>query len=260
MIDCVVVCGDSFGTGAGLDEDQRFEKSFGGIVSSRLDVPLKVYARSGCCNFTIYLQVKKIIETCKSTKMSPLVLITLTNHSRLFFPIDGARGSRKLDLSNVIYKNYQPYSSTSRPQRPIEFAIDDFPNFTSETISNLGLCLAGSNLRHDKNFSKIVDRKFDAIRMYFEEIYDDGVKLEYDTAITLMMHSMLKENRISHIIMGFGAHQNRFIDQDNFVEIHWGEICSRYPDRHGSGHCDETGHMIAAGMLLEKYQDVNFGR
>lgn len=252
MIDCVAVCGDSFGTGAGLDDEYRYEKSFGGIISSKLSVPLKVYARSGCCNFTIMLQVKKIIEQHRSREILPLVLITLTNHSRLFFPMNGATGSRELNLSNVIYQNYQPYSHESFQRRPLEFKSNENPNFTSETISNMGLCLAGSNLRSTAHFKQISERKFNAIKLYFEEIYDDGVKLEYDNSLTLMMHSLLKEQKIDHIIMGYGQHQHRFINPENFVEIHWGSICQRHPDKQGSGHCDETGHAIVADMMIDR--------
>lgn len=252
MTKCVAVCGDSFGVGSGLDPIHQYEKNFGGVISSRLGLPLKIYARSGCCNFTIFLQVKKIIEQHQAGQISPLVIITLTNHSRLFFPMDSAAGDRSLDLSNVIYMDYTPYAEYSNPKRPIEFKIKDTPNFTSETISNIGLCLSGSSLRNSNHFSKFTDKKFEAIKMYFQELYEDSAKLEYDNALVLMMHSMLKERGIQHVILGYCNHQHRFIDKKNFVEVHWGEICMKYPDKHGSMHCDETGHMLVADMINDR--------
>lgn len=257
MMKCVAVCGDSFGTGAGLDDSHRYEKSFGGVISSRLGLPLKVYARPGCCNFTIFLQVKKIIEQHRAGVISPLVIITLTNHSRLFFPMDSTHGSRKLDLSNVIYRDYSPYAEYSNPVRPIEFDIMDTPNFTSETISNIGLCLSGSNLRNSNHFAKFTDKKFEAIKMYFQELYEDSVKLEYDDALVLTMHSLLKERGIKHVILGYCKHRHRFIDKENFAEVHWGEICMKYPDSQGSMHCDETGHLLVADMINDRCVEMS---
>lgn len=250
VIDCVAVCGDSFGCGSGMPEHRCYEDSFGGNLSRKLDVPLKVYARSGCCNFTIFLQVKKIIDQFNHKVHRPLVLITLTNHSRVIFPIDSTRISTNCDLKNVDYFNYQPYSANSQPQRPLHFEINDKPNLLSETISNMNLCLSGHHLKHDVKFRKILDRKWKAISMYFEEIYDDSIKMEYDVSISTMMHHVLKEAGLPHVIIGFGRHMHRFIPDPHFVEIHWGDISAKYPDESNSGHCNAIGHGIVADKML----------
>ena len=249
-VDCVAVCGDSFGCGAGMPENRSYEDSFGGYVAKKLRLPLKVYARSGCCNFTIYLQVKKIIDQYNHREHKPLVLVTLTNHSRLVFPIDARELSTNCDLSNVDYRSYVPYSDVSKHKRPIPFDIKDNPNLLSETISNMNLCLAGNHLKKDEKFVKLMERKWKAISMYFEEIYDDSIKREYDTGIVMMMHHMLKEAGLPHVIFGYGKHTHRFIDDSNFVEVHWGSISRDHPDEMGSGHCDAFGHAIVAEKIL----------
>lgn len=167
MIDTVAVCGDSFGVGSGLPLETCYENSFGGIVAKKLNLPLKVYARSGCCNYVIYLQVKKIIEQFHKLQHKPLVLITFTHHSRIVFPFDSTKLTTHVDLSNVEYKSYAPYSKYSTPTRPVEFELSATPNLTSETISNLNLCLAGSSLKDNVNYKEILEHKWKAIALYF---------------------------------------------------------------------------------------------
>ncbi len=257
VIDSVAICGDSFACGSGMPLDRCFEDSFGGKVASELNLPLRMYARSGACNFTIYLQVKKVVEQINTKSIKPVVLISLTNHSRLIFPIDSTKTSNKIDLSNVEYLSYTPYSDTAVPnRRKPDFDLDESPNLRSETISNLNLCLAGSFLLNSKSFKSIMDRKWTAIRYYFEELYDDQIKQEQDIAIAHMMHNLLKEANAPHVIFGFGRHSFRFVDIKNFAEVHWGEISLKYPDRAGSGHCDERGHQIVADRLLGKIRDL----
>jgi hypothetical protein len=254
-IDCIAVCGDSFATGSGLPPENCYEDMFGGIISKTLNLPMKVYARSGCCNFSIFLQVKKIIEQFHLKEHTPLVIVSLTHHSRLLFPIDGTKLEINLNLSNLDYLNYHPYSEASQPRRPLEFKLDKDPQLISETISNIGLCLSGHHMAPGDQFVNIMERKWEALRLYFEELYDDGIKREYDNALALMMHNMLVETNLPHVIMGFGKYIHRFIDQKNFADIHWGSICLNHPDRQGSGHCDETGHMIVANTLLPICQE-----
>lgn len=248
--DCIAVCGDSFGTGAGLPPESCYEDMFGGIVSKYFDLPLKVYARPGCCNFSIFLQVKKIIDQKNLLQHEPFVIVTLTHHSRILFPIDASKLDINLNLSNLDYLNYHPYSAISKPRRPLEFKIDDDPQLISETVSNIGLCLSGRHGGPKDHLTNIMDRKWEALRLYFEELYDDGIKREYDDALILMMHNMLEEAKIPHILMGYGQYNHRFINPKNFLEIHWGSICMRHPDRQGSGHCDEAGHLIVANDLI----------
>lgn len=250
VIDCVAVCGDSFACGAGMPDETCFESSFGGIISTRLALPLKVYARPGCCNYTIYLQVKKVIEQHQHKEHSPLVLVSLTNHSRLIFPINSTNLDTNPNLASVDYLSYTPYSKHSRRRREIPFAQNPIPNYTSETISNMGLCLAGSHLKKEANYSMIYERKWKAISMYFEELYDDGIKREYDESLVVMMHVLLKEHGIPHVILGHGRYTFRHIPNPHFVDIHWGEISSKHPDKVNSGHCDENGHRIVAERLL----------
>jgi hypothetical protein len=255
MVTSVSVCGDSFGCGSGLSEEICYEKSFGGLVAEELKVPLKVYARSGCCNFVISLQVKKIIEQNRNSKDKPLVLITTTHHSRFIIPIGSGTQYQKYDLSDVEYMRYPPYTSVNNPYpRPLEFSISKKPKLISDTISNF-IWYTEKGADNLGYLFKDLKPKLDSAKKYLAEIYDDSIKQEYDTALILKMHLDLTHAGIPHIIMAPNAHDFQVMNSKNFFENNWGYYSQRYPDKMGSGHCNETGHHLVANKLIEKIRN-----
>lgn len=254
MVNSIAVCGDSFGCGSGLDNDICYEKSFGGLVASHFNLPLKVYARSGCCNFVIYLQAKKIIDQFEHNKIKPFVLITTTHHSRFVMPMQIVGEYRKYDLSDVDYLRYHPYSQKNNTTpRPLEFELADTPKLMSETISNFIWYAEKGALNLEYLFNGILD-KVDAVKTYFAEIYDDNIKQEYDSALILKMHLELKEAGIPHLIMDSNRYHSRLIDTNNYFYNDWGVQSRKYPDKFKSGHCDERGHRAVALDLIKEME------
>jgi hypothetical protein len=255
MVNEIVVCGDSFACGIGLPFSSCYEKSFGGLVSQHYKVPHTVYARSGCCNYVIYLQVKKVIEDYKH-KNKPFVLVTTTHHSRFVFPSDHAgSGYNNYSLEDVVYTLHEPYSGReSGLIRPMPFTPNPKPKLVSETVSNILYYLAGKAPNLEYLFSN-VKNKLSAIKTFYEELYDDSIKQDYDSGIILMMHMMLKENNIPHLIMSPNEYNDRFISKENYFHNNWGEYSRKYPDRMGSGHCDERGHVEVAKKLIKTIGD-----
>jgi hypothetical protein len=257
MVTSVSVCGDSFGCGSGLPLESCYEQSFGGLVADNLKIPLKVYARSGCCNFVISLQVKKIIDQNIDTVDKPLVLITTTHHSRFTMPVGSGHSYQHYDLSDVDYMRYPPYSSkgNSKP-RPLEFNISKKPKLISDTISNFVWYTEKGADNLGYLFTELRP-KMDSARRYLAEIYDDTIKQTYDTALILKMHLDLKHAGIPHIIMSPDTHNLRVMDNINFFENNWGFYSKNYPDTMNSGHCNEVGHILVANKLIEKIQNEN---
>ena len=247
----VSVCGDSFGVGSGMPMHRCFEDSFGGQVSSTMGIPLKVYARSGSCNFLIYLQVKKVVEQSITRNDRPLVLINLTSYSRIVFPYDSRSVGGLSDLSNVDYRSYHPYHKTSHPRRELEFDTVESPNLTSETISNVGLALHG-NMESPGRLAEVAKKKWKAISIYFEEIYDDSVKIEIDSALATTMHYMLEKAGLPHIFIGVRKDFFPMIPNKNFLEENWGDISKLHQDPAMTKHCNAVGHGIVASKILEK--------
>ena len=249
MVTDIAVCGDSFGCGIGLPDETCYEENFSGVVAIHHGLSQRVYARSGCCNFTIFLQVKKIIEQMAHDPFyKPLVLITTTFHERLIFPLDDGFKYQYPDLSDVDYRSYIPYHANTGTPRRIEFEIKDNPRLVTETISNIEHHQAGKANGLDRLFAKVHRNKFDAIKKYFLELFDTGIKKEYDESLFVYMHMLLKQKDIPHVIMGHCLPQ--VIPDENRMENNWGEYTSRYPDNIGSGHCNATGNRLVGEAII----------
>jgi hypothetical protein len=257
MIESVVVCGDSFATGVGIPPDRCYEDFFGGLVAEELNLPLRVFARSGCCNFTIFLQVKKVIEQYKFSEIKPLVLISVTYHERYLIPIVDKINGDDLDLKYVQYKEYEPYSEHSTPQRKLEFELSDESKFVSQTLSNINLYLSGQpSGAIKKSFDAVPKHKYNSLMNFVADIDNEKIKCEYDNAIITKAHLLLKNNNIPHIFMVSHSDQYQHLNQENVAAIDWGYLCQKFPDNLGSGHCDENGHKEVFEILKPKVEEL----
>lgn len=251
MVKDVVICGDSFACGSGMAPKHCFERSFGSLVAEAMDASYKIYARGGCCNYVIYLQVQKVIQDYMH-KEKPLVLISTTHHSRFTIPSDHATATfTNYTLEDVEYNLHQPYSiHDGIHRREIPFKSDKPPKLISETISNFFHFSSGEGPNLEYLF-KDVSAKLSAMKIYYKELYDDSIKHTNDTGLILMMHMMLKEAGFPHVILTPNPHNDRFIDKKNYLENDWGVYSRKYPDPNNSGHCDERGHVQVAEKIIK---------
>lgn len=259
MVTHIAVCGDSFAVGCGLPDNRCYEDSFAGIFSDHFKLPMRVYARAGCCNFTIYLQVKKIIEQVMQSggKYKPFVLITATYHERLIFPLDDGMNYKLPDLRQVEYRSYNPYfnNKIDDSHRPLEFETDENPRLITETISNITYYQAGKAPGIARLFEKVNKDKFDAIAGYFGELYDSGIKHVYDEALYASISYQLKKYNIPYLIMGHFS--NVFEGDKNVMRNDWGYYSNKYPDPRGSGHCNEEGNRLVGLNAIEHVEKHN---
>jgi hypothetical protein len=262
MLTHLATCGDSFGTGEGLPDETRFEHSFAGVVSDHFKLEQQVYARSGCCNFTIYLQVKKIVEQAKKTPyykpFKPFVLITTTFHERLIIPLDDGFKYKNPDLSDVEYLSYGPYRDIDMQQghgKKLPFDANANPRLITETVSNIQWYQAGKAPGISRLFEKIHPEKFKAIGSYFLNLFDTGVKKEQDDALFVTMHIMLKKAGIPHVLMGHNL--PTLIDEQNRLENDWGYYTKNYPDNRGSSHCNEEGNALVGKSIIDHIKKYN---
>jgi len=256
MLTHIATCGDSFGCGMGLPDATTFEDSFAGVIAKHFNLPQEVYARSGCCNFTIYLQVKKIIERVNADpNYKPFVLITTTFHERLIFPLDEGWKYKEPDLADVEYLSYTPYHEHIVPRRTLPFTLNPESRLITETISNISHFMAGNAHGLGMLFKKVNEDKFKAINSYFTELFDTAVKKAYDEALFVVMSGLLTQHNIPHLIGGWVM--PKLIPEKNRIENDWGYYTKRWPDPRGSGHCDETGNRLVGEEWIkhiEKYK------
>jgi len=251
MLNSLSVCGDSFGVGVGISDDPKkiISGSFGAQVAKHYNIPLSVFARSGCCNYVIYLQVKKIIQQFKKNEINPFVLITTTHHSRFVLPITAEENYVQYDLSDVEYKLYNFFNTDEEFEDFLPFELNKEPKLVSETISNF----FHFNKYKKVNLKKLffgVGNKIDLIGNYFKQLYSDSIKHDYDMSLIVMMHLELKNCRIPHLILSPNDYLSKFIDRENFLKNDWGYYSRKYPDVYGSGHCTVQGHTELSKKII----------
>lgn len=257
MVNVLATCGDSFGCGVGLEQEICFEKSFAGLVAEHFNLPQEVFARAGCCNYTIHLQVKKVIEKyIRSENWKPFVLITATNHNRIFIPLRDQGNYKQPDLKHVDYEGYYPYSDklVKTPRKP-PFETET-AEYISETIGNILEYQAGRAPHLIDLFGKLYKGKIEALGPYFLELYDEAVKNDYDQSLYAGMHLKLKEYNIPHLIMD---HNNQYLNKmvKEFLQFNWGDYTRRYPDKFGSGHCNEEGNRVVSQRVIAHIVEKN---
>ena len=257
MVESIVVCGDSFATGVGISPERCYEDFFGGLVAKEFNLPLRVFARSGCCNFTIYLQVKKVIEQYQHSEIKPLVLISVTYHERYLIPIVDNLKREDLDLKNIQYMDYEPYSEISKPRRKLEFELADKPKFISQTLTNIDLYLNGKpSGAVTKSFDVVLRSKYNSLMNFITDVDNEKIKYEHDNAMITKAHLLLLNNNIPHIIMSTHNDLYRHLKQENVAIVDWGNLCQRFPDNLGTGHCDENGHKEVFDILKPKVEEL----
>lgn len=255
----IAVCGDSWFS-ADLDYP---EKSFGEILCARNDWNLVSLARNGCSNFAICLQVDKAIEL-----KADFVIIGATTPDRSEFPIinsqnisiwqqlketfdwqnwfntqpdvfDKARG-----ISNVLHTN--SLSSTH------EWIGN--PTIISESLNNLAFWAE----------TKLTTEQVAALREYMLNLYDSGIKRQYDSWIVSDACRRLQQNGIPFLIYTVKLYNDNYykdiewVGSNNVIhpsefflenELPWNSNTSFH-------YCPDTGGNIFANYIEKRMKDL----
>mgnify|MGYP001478373251 CR=1 FL=1 len=243
MTDILITCGDSFACGSGLDDTDAFERSYAGLTAKKLGIPQKVLARPGCCNFIIWLQIKYAVHNIAQNQ-NPFVLITMTNAARASWYKPGASKKAGIDpsIEFLNYIDYPPYDTHTRKQRRREIPVETDNSLQSETLQNLDSFFDSSikatwpQMEHEPN------ARLKVLKDWVADFFNFEIKQEYDNAILLNAHCLLKQAGIPHVFMGWQPDLQSLLPEENYVGVDWGWWSQRYPDPQGTGHCDEQGH------------------
>ena len=235
MVDLVVTCGDSFATGTGLEDNECFEKSFGGLVAEYLNVPHHVIARSGCCNYTIWLQVKHAVKQWATNK--PFVVISMTNCARTVWYKSGTIPPLEPNIEHLNYQDYPPYTNS----RAVPVSTDSI--MQSDTLSNLDTYLDGKVNGIWPQLDREPKARLKLLRNWVADFFDPGIKQDYDNGIMLQAHTLLKKHNIPHVFLGWQPELENLMSDLNYVATDWGYWSRIHPDKYGTGHCNEQGHI-----------------
>jgi hypothetical protein len=255
LINFVATCGDSFACGAGMPKHENFEKSFGGLTADYLQVPQRVIARSGCCNYAIWLQVKHVVKEW-SKEGNPFVIISITNSARTtwYKPFAEPSVGEEPTIQHLNYEDYEPYSKHTPEEHRRTIPVQTDNIMQSETLQNLDSFFDSSikatwpQMEHEPN------ARLKVLKDWVAGFFNFEIKQEYDNAILLNAHCLLKQAGIPHVFMGWQPDLQNLLPKENYVGVDWGWWSQRYPDPQGTGHCDEHGHREVFKQIKSKVE------
>lgn len=250
----LVTCGDSFSCGSGLAHADCFEKSYAGLMAEYKNVPQLVLGRAGCCNFTIWLQIKHATDRVTANH-KPFILITMTNAARTvwFKPGQQKPMGTAPNIRHLNYKDYPPYDIHTPELWRRDVPVDTDHSMQSETLSNLDTFFDKDVKASWPQFENHEpNARLRILRDWVGDFFSFDIKNEYDLGILLMGHLLMKANNIPHLFMGHQPDFAKLVPEENYENIDWGWFSQRYPDPKGTGHCDYTGHQLVFEKLKEK--------
>lgn len=255
MRNLIITCGDSFSNGSGLPDHDCFEKSFGGLTAEYKGVEQKVLGRSGCCNFTIWLQVKHAVERMTVGNYKPFVIISMTNAARTvwFKPGQDKPMGTEPTIEHLNYEDYPPYDryTPAEFRRPIPVTTDN--SMQSETLQNLDSFFDRDVKAHWAQFERHEpDARLRVLQNWVADFFSFDIKNEYDIGILTSAHLLMKTNNIPHVFMGHQPDFERLLPEVNYANVDWGYFSREYPDKRNTGHCDYEGHRQVFEIIKPK--------
>ena len=251
-VDLLVTCGDSFACGSGLNDEDAFERSYAGLTAKDIGVEQKVLARSGCCNYTIWLQVKWAVQNL-TKDYKPFVLVTMTNAARQVWYKEGQQKAEGVypSIEHLNYKDYWPYDKLRNTTRQREIPVETDNSLQSETMNNLDTW-GNENTAWWPQFSQEPDARIRILKDYIASFFNFQMKQEYDNGILLQGHLLLKKHNIPHLFMGWQPEFGTLIPDVNYMAVDWGYWSQTYPDDKGTGHTNYQGHNLVYREIIKK--------
>jgi len=214
MKNSIVICGDSFNVGIGCRD--LANEPYGALLSKHLDKSVINLAKGSSTNLSIYLQAKYVVD--ELADKVELVIVSPTSYNRVeWFPFDYTHNR----MGVIDY--WETFASKNKES-------GYYARFKDEP----------------KERSKVL---YDFAGMIFDE------KIERLKCIGLMTmaHQLLKQANIKHLILTHELTEyKKFMNEDNLVELSWGDLSLSHPDDLPSLHTSAQGHEVAYNTVLDK--------
>lgn len=237
----------------------HYKKHFAEIFSDTLGFDLTSYARSGFSNGGIAAQIESAIQ-----QKPNLILLNLTNSDRIEFSTGNLNKNQKQPITIDDISDCVPNSGETS---------DPFYNYdSSKSIisQNLISFLHDSQVGwghefYNKMYQKYTnwDKKVEAIKLYFEFLYDELWK---NTADQMMMHTVLyrlEKSNIPYILVHdwLGLTTNFAYKPDWFTQKHTvhglvhliRQTKGPLPNKDPGFHLTYEGSEEVAKVLIEHY-------
>jgi hypothetical protein len=199
------ICGDSFMTAPIFSptQDYGYGRHFTELLSKKLECEVVTYARNAISNGAIRLQIDEIINH-KPT----YVIIGTTTPDRIEFPIENVIVENYMDkynfeiyqqeygLKNIKYHGYYSQSENNEIFKSYK------PKFISQTIFHL-------IINKCKDIPDGTD-KCEALKQYFQYLYDPNWKRQIDTWIISDAIRELIDRKINFSLLCNNLYKNHF--------------------------------------------------
>jgi hypothetical protein len=252
----LVICGDSFSIGIGCHDLNT--EPYGSLLAKELGLNLINLAKGSSTNLSISLQVKHAIEHIKDIEL--LIVSNTCYHRTEWFPEDASE-NREVNNLNVNYHQYPPFGEGTYPYL-IDNPMQQYPNYTGEMLTEnwYGVIDYVDNFLDRKvgsstYFSKFKNERPERMRLlkqYYLEFFDSRIQRQYDMAVIIKSHVLLKNKNIKHLILTNDIEFSEYIPQKNLVDVDWGLLSLNYPDDLKSLHTSWEGHIDVYNSIIKK--------
>jgi hypothetical protein len=257
----VVICGDSFSIGIGCHNLHK--EPYGSRLANHFDKTLINFAKGSSTNFSIFLQVKHVVETISPSEIE-FVCIAPTSYNRVeWFPENVDTTDGDLKLTQVNYHQYPPYG-TDTYQYILENPIGNDKNYTGEmfTENYYGIVDYVDNVLSGKRqvgdyYSKFKKERSDRLKLlrnYYADVFDDRIQRYYDIGVITMAYGLLKSKGIKAFVLTYDPDFKNYIPEESLVNVDWGILSQKYPDDLKTLHTSAEGHKEVFESIMQKIE------
>lgn len=260
----LVICGDSFNIGIGC-KDLKTEP-YGHLLAERLGLNLINLAKGSSTNFSIYFQVEYAVKNIKDIDL--LIVSSTCFHRTEFFNKKSHYSNDNTPISNtsINYHQYPPYGpNTYLPDQIIEHPMINNPDYKPtmytenfhgildfvETAKKPGFGKGQYYARFDDEDLE----RFELYKKYYLDIWSPKIQKWYDIGMINLSHSLLKANKIPHLVLVEDPELRDVIDKKNMCWMSWGQLSLKYPDELNTYHTSKEGHIEACNIVLDKLRN-----
>lgn len=244
----LIICGDSW-----FSTDIRYKGcSFGERLSARHNLAVENFARGGCSNFAVALQIDRAIQ------MRPdFIIAGCTTWDRVDLPIMESSNSLKEFLSWLDFDEHAPdqcrflkqngllnikYSHAAN-EESAQYSQPALETVVSESINNLIW-----NGRYDLDPGILA-----ALKSYIKYLYDSGIKQQIDCWIMSDAARRLQASGIPFLL-----YVEPLFNRDYFDDITW--LDSRYLVTYNDFSYNQYDNSFPAVFHLSPADAENFSR
>lgn len=253
------ICGDSYSVGIGCHNLQT--EPYGSLLANHFDAKLVNLAKGSSSNFSIFLQVKYIVETLTDVDF---VCIAPTSYNRTeWFPEGTDTRDWQLYNTDVNYHQYPPYGKDTYPYI-LPNPMRNDPSYNGEMLTEnfYGIVDYVDNVLDGKRgnndyFAKFKNERPERMRMlrnYYADVFDKRIQRQYDIGVIHMAHTLLKNKGIKHLVLTYDNDFTFYIPNEQLVNVDWGILSKKHPDDLNTLHTSSDGQLEVYDSIINKLQ------